>query len=113
MYVVNPETDRPIKIGSRVYQSLVRRGVLCPDDMAPPKLTRSKKYEEKEEKALYKEDKEEIKHLDDDEELMERVAQCAADSMKVGNFDGLNADEVKNRLEQMIIKALSTSSSSS
>ena len=53
MYVINPETGRPIRMGSRVYKSLVQRGVLCPDDMLkssddmlpqhPPKLVRSRK----------------------------------------------------------------------
>ena len=146
MYVVNPESNRPIKIGSRVYKSLVRRGVLCPDDtLQPPKLVRSKhkyveekpeedlsipeltrqeqykdcpedmKHEEvEEEKEEEKEEEEEEEEEEEDAELMQRVAQCAADSLKDSKqYEGLNEVEMRHLLEELIIKALTSSSSSS
>lgn len=81
MYTVNPETNRPIKIGSRVYKTLVKRGVLCPDDtLSPPKLTRSKRLTRYEAEKLQPKKKLEV--LQEEEEEEEAVEELKEQKVK-------------------------------
>lgn len=99
MYINNPISGRPIRAGGRIYNRLVREGVLQPDEYDAPLPTprnagRPKKTNKSVQKYAVQED-------DDDEEINQIVREENVAQGKPADYGiGMGYQDARNRNQQ-------------